>query len=76
MGTDPQNKAGREGRMAALAIAGTGLFWVGVTWAGAQFGWENRTRALMDLVAMAGFAYALIVTYRLWRARRNDEDEG
>ncbi len=76
MSSDPVKTSGKSGRMAALVIAATGLFWVGATWAGGRFGWPERTRALMDLVALAGFAFALVVTFRMWRTRQNDEDEG
>ena len=66
-------RSGAAGRRLALAIAGTGLFWIAATWAGAHFGWSNRTRALFDLIALAGFGWALAGVFRLWRARRNDE---
>ncbi len=73
MGTEPDQARARQGRMAAVVIAATGVLWVGATWAGSQWGWPNRTRALVDLAALAGFAWALIVTYRIWRSRQNDE---
>ena len=74
MSTDPDDKAlARQGRMAGLVAAATGLFWVGAIWAGNEWGWTQRTRALFDLVALAGFAFVLIVTFRIWRARRKDE---
>lgn len=71
-------QGGREqvnarGRRTALLIALVGLFWIGATWAGGQFGWSNRLRALFDLAALAGFGLALRQTYTLWRARRNDK---
>ena len=71
MGADPDKKR-VDGRMAALVIAATGLFWIGATWAGGYFGWSTRTRALMDLIALAGFVFALITLARLLRARKND----
>ncbi len=71
MGADPENKRA-DGRVAAIVIAGSGLFWIGATWAGGYFGWANRTRALADLIALAGFVFALITLARIWRARKNE----
>lgn len=62
-----------QGRLASLIIALTAVLWVGVTWAGAHWDWPQRTRALFDLAALAGFAFAMIVTYRIWRLRQKDE---
>lgn len=73
MSKDPDQKYARDGRMAALVIMATGVIWVGATWAGAHFGWTERVRALFDLIALAGFAFALIMTFRIWRARQRDE---
>ena len=74
MSTDPgHNARARQGRLAGLVIAMTGALWVGATWAGNHWDWPQRTRALIDLVALAGFAFALIVTFRIWRASRKDE---
>ncbi|MBI1418495.1 MAG: hypothetical protein GC146_14855 [Limimaricola sp.] len=64
----------RAGRRAALVMAGVGLFWIAATAIGGWLGLDNRTRALFDLIALAGFIWALWLTYQLWRARRNDED--
>ncbi|HHL20932.1 MAG TPA: hypothetical protein ENJ52_05320 [Aliiroseovarius sp.] len=68
-----RKSGGTDGRAVALIIAGTGLFWIGATWAGGAFGWPNRTRALLDLIALAGFVFALVNVWRLWRARQTDE---
>ena len=68
-----QKSRGTDGRAVALIIAATGLFWIGATWAGGAFDWPNRTRALLDLIALAGFVFALINVWRLWRARQTDE---
>ncbi|MGH1368823.1 MAG: DUF5337 domain-containing protein [Maritimibacter sp.] len=74
MSTDPEFKArASQGRLAGLTIAFTGALWVGATWAGSHWDWPMRTRALIDLGALAGFAFALIVTFRIWRMRQKDE---
>lgn len=62
-----------QGRRTALLIALAGLFWIAATWAGGQFGWAQRTRALFDLAALAVFGLALWQIFTLWRARRNDK---
>lgn len=61
---------GRQARMVALVIAGTMLVWMGGQWLGGEMGWDTRYVFLLDLAAMAGFIWALAVTYQIWRARR------
>lgn len=74
MSTDPEKQArAAQGRLAGLVIAFTGALWVGATWAGSHWDWPQRTRALVDLAALAGFVFALVVTWRIWRAGRKDE---
>lgn len=73
MAADPQSNIKQQGRLAALVIAATGLLWVGSTFAGNSLGWSNRTMALMDMLALAGFVFGLVVTYRIWRQRQTDE---
>ncbi|SDH56371.1 DUF5337 domain-containing protein [Alloyangia pacifica] len=69
-----QDQQGRQGRIIALVIAGTGLAWIVVTVAGEMLGWTQRTRALFDLAALAGFGWAIWMIYGLWRSRRTDKD--
>jgi len=38
---------------------------------GGQMGWPPRFALLFDLAAVAGFLWALVVTYRIWRQRRS-----
>ena len=63
----------RQGRLTGLVAAGTGLFWIGAIWAGNHWDWPQRTRALFDLIALGGFAFVLIATFRIWRARQKNE---
>lgn len=65
---DAQKKAGQR---LALVIAGTGIAWVLANMMGAHFGWSNRTRALLDLIALAGFAWAIFVAIGIWRTRQD-----
>ena len=69
-----RDEQGRRGRTIALIIAGTGLFWIAATALGAFLGLTQRTRALFDLAALAGFGFAIYMLIDLWRARRKDED--
>lgn len=64
----------RRGRVIALAIAGTGLFWIAATVIGQALALDQRLRAFMDLVAGAGFIWAIWMIYGLWRDRREHED--
>ncbi len=63
----------RMGRQAALLIAGTAIFWVGASFVGGQLGLDNRTRALFDLIALAGFIWAFWMIFQIWRARRDNQ---
>lgn len=63
----------RAGQRTALFLAGTGIFWVVVTWAGGHFGWPPMVRAVCDLIALAGFGLSLWMTFQLWRSRQDDK---
>lgn len=65
-----KSHSAKAGRRTALVLAGTGVFWIVMTFLGSKFGWSNRTRALFDLFALAGFGWALFSTFALWRARQ------
>ncbi|MFP7570792.1 DUF5337 domain-containing protein [Marivita sp. S2033] len=71
---DRNSEQARKGRRIALVIAGVGVFWIVITMIGSQYGWSQRTRALFDLIALAGFGLGIWMTYQLWRARQTDED--
>lgn len=68
---DGSGKQSKAGQRLALVIAGTGVAWVLANMLGAHFGWSNRTRALFDLIALAGFAWAIFVAIGIWRARQD-----
>ncbi len=57
-------------RLPAIAIAVTGLIWLALGWLGGRQGWSASTMILIDLAAMAGFVWALVVTYWTWRRRQ------
>ena len=63
-------KRGRQVRLVAFVIAATMILWMGGQWLGGHFGWETRFVFLFDLAAIAGFIWALAVTYQIWRKRQ------
>lgn len=68
---DPADlKRAAQARMVGIVLAGTIILWMGAQWLGGQLGWETRFVFLFDLAAMAGFIWALVVTYQIWRGRR------
>jgi hypothetical protein len=44
--------------------------WMAAQWLGGRLGWEARFAFLFDLAALAAFIWAFVVTWRVWRARR------
>jgi hypothetical protein len=69
--SDHDRQQARLSRLAAVIIAGTMVLWMGAQGLGGVFGWPDRFVFLFDLAALAGFLWALAVTIRIWRARRN-----
>lgn len=63
----------RKGRITSLVIAGTAVFWIVASFVGGQLGLPNHTRALFDLIALAGFVYAIVMIFQIWRARQNSK---
>ncbi|MBV2360565.1 DUF5337 domain-containing protein [Thalassococcus sp. CAU 1522] len=63
-----------KGRRIALVIAGVGLGWMAATALGGALDWSQRTRALFDLAALAGFGWAIWMIWGMWRARQDDKD--
>ena len=65
----------KKGRIASLVIAGAMLIWIGMQWAAVQLDISSRYMLLLDLAVMAAMIWSLIVTFQIWRARR-DADKG
>nr|WP_256439137.1 DUF5337 domain-containing protein [Rubellimicrobium arenae] len=65
---DPRIAA--AGRRASLVLVVVGLFWIASTWVGGRLGWSARVQGLFDLFALAGFGFALYLTWQVWRLRR------
>ena len=66
----PQQDQTRDIRLVAVVIAVTMLLWMGVQVVGADMGWPLKYTLLADLAALAGFIWALVVTFQIWRKRR------
>lgn len=64
---------GRTGRMVSLVIAGTMILWMAAQWIGREVGLPDHYVFLFDLFALAGFLWALIVTWQIWRKRREND---
>ena len=65
----------KKGRTASLVIAGAMLIWLGMQWAAVQLDISSRYMLLLDLAVMAAMLWSLVVTFQIWRARR-DADKG
>lgn len=69
--SDPQEaRSARQGRIAALVIAGAGSLWVLAQVFGADLGITLRYMILVDLAVMAALVWALVVAYQVWQQRR------
>lgn len=68
---DPAELArARQARTVGIVLAATILLWLGGQWLGGQMGWDTRYVFLFDFAAIAGFVWALVVTYQIWRGRQ------
>ncbi len=61
----------RQSRTVAFVIAATTIAWLAAQWLGRELGLLGRYSLLFDLMALAGFIWAFVVTNRIWRGRRN-----
>jgi hypothetical protein len=69
---DPDTQLARQARLVAIVLASTMVIWMAAQWLGGQLGWEARYVFLFDFAALGAFLWSLIVTYRVWRARRSN----
>jgi len=60
----------RQARLVGIVLAATIILWMGAQYLGGQLGLEVRFVFLFDLLAIAAFVWALVVTYQIWRGRR------
>ncbi|NBO20833.1 MAG: hypothetical protein EBU97_02540 [Rhodobacteraceae bacterium] len=64
----PQIQAARVG----LGLVVTMGLWIGAQALGATMGWDGRFALIFDGLALAAFVWALVATYRIWRARQGN----
>ena len=60
----------RQARLVSVVIASTMILWLLAQVVGGRLGLEERYVFLFDLFALAGFFWALVVTWQIWRKRR------
>ena len=61
----------QKGRTAGLVIAGSMLIWLGMQWAAVELYISGRYMLLLDLAVMAAMVWSLLVTFQIWRTRRD-----
>jgi|TARA_B100000787_G_C16045016_1_gene228664 hypothetical protein len=71
MSTEHDHIQANKGRIAGLSIAGSMLLWIAMQWAAKDFGFPTRLMLLLDLAVMAVMFWSLIVTFQIWRSRRD-----
>ncbi|MEO9826571.1 MAG: DUF5337 domain-containing protein [Paracoccaceae bacterium] len=60
----------KQARLVSIVIAGTMIIWMAAQWLGGKLELPQHYVFLVDLFALAGFLWALIVTFQIWRKRR------
>ena len=71
--TETDQALGRQARLVSIVIASTMILWMAAQWAGGKMGLPDHYVFLFDLFALAGFLWALIVTWQIWKKRRTVE---
>ncbi|MCK0168978.1 DUF5337 domain-containing protein [Jannaschia sp. S6380] len=71
---DHEMAIARRSRMVAMVIVGTALLWMVAQFAGANLGVPVRWMVLIDLIALAALAWAMIVAVGIWKMRRDKEN--
>ena len=69
---DHEKAMSRQTRLVSIVIAATMILWMLAQWIGGKMGLPDRYVFLFDLFALAGFLWALIVTWQIWRNRRDN----
>ncbi|MGB1442706.1 MAG: DUF5337 domain-containing protein [Paracoccaceae bacterium] len=60
----------KQGRIVALVIAGSMLFWIAAQYIGPRIGLSGRFAILIDLLVLAALFWAMVVTAQIWRKRQ------
>ena len=61
----------KNGRTVSLVIAGSILLWLGMQWVAVELNISSRYMLLLDLAVMAAMVWSLLVTFQIWRTRRD-----
>ncbi len=61
----------RKGRLAGLVIAGSMSIWLCMQWAAVELNISGRYMLLLDFAVMAAMVWSLVVTFQIWRTRRD-----
>ncbi len=72
-GDDSEKALARQARMVAIVIVATMVLWIGAQVVGRYMGLPGRYVFLFDFAALAAFFWALVVTYQIWRKRRDNQ---
>ncbi|MGV6849516.1 MAG: DUF5337 domain-containing protein [Marinibacterium sp.] len=74
--SEKEQAIARKGRHVALVIAGTMLAWLAMTlFIGPALGLPGRFALLFDFAALAGFVYAGVNIFQIWRARQDGRQD-
>ncbi len=74
MDNDKELAIARKGRHIGVVIAVTMLLWLAMTlFIGPALELPGRFALLFDFVALAGFVYAVINIFQLWRMRQDNQ---
>ncbi|NRB03795.1 MAG: DUF5337 domain-containing protein [Rhodobacteraceae bacterium] len=68
--TKPDTPEKKNGQRLALIIAAVAILWMLANFIGTRLEFSNRTRALIDLFALAGFGWAIWQALAMWRQRK------
>ena len=60
----------RQIRRAAIVMAVTMVLWMGAQFLGGYLEWPYRFVFLFDLAAIGALVWALVVTYWVWKERK------
>ena len=71
MRTQHDHIQAKKGRNASLVIAGSMLVWLGMQWVAVELNISSRYMLLVDLAVMAAMVWSLVVTFQIWRMRRD-----
>ena len=69
---DRDRDLARQARLVAVVIAATVILWMGAQWLGSELGWQVRYVFLFDFMALAILLWALVLTWQIWRKRRDE----